>query len=134
LFTSLFIVVSYNVIILGKYLLFNGTIYPNNSVIQISNLVEANLDVVHNQGLQCITDRKPCCRNDGEWLFPNGTSVPVQDSARSFYKSIGNNGNVSLNLLRRNKVLPLLTGTFCCIVPDANNVMDAVCVEISELT
>ena len=118
----------------GKYLYFNGTVYANNSIILISKLVETGLEVAHNQGLQCITDRKPCCRNNGEWLFPNRTSVPIQDRARSFYKSSGNNGNVSLNLLRSNKLLPLLTGTFCCIVPDANNLMDALCIEISELT
>jgi hypothetical protein len=95
--------------------------------------VETNFGVAHNQGLQCITDRKPCCRNHGEWHFPNGTSVPTQDGARSFYRSSGNYGNISLNLLRSNKALPLLTGTFCCVVPDANNLMDAACVEISEL-
>ena len=89
--------------------------------------METELDISHHQGLQCITDA-------GEWLFPNGTSVPTQDNARSFYTSSGNNGNVSLNLLKSNKLLPLLTGNFCCVVPDANNrVIDAVCVEISEL-
>ena len=111
------------------YLSFNGSVYTNNSAIQIAKLVEISLD----QGVQCITDRKPCCRNDGEWLFPNGTSVPTQHGALSFYKSSGNNGNVTLNLLRNNELLPLLTGTFCCAVPDAKNVTNAACIEISEL-
>lgn len=127
-------ITNYSCYITGVYLLFNKTVYANNSIIQIAKLVDMGLDIAHNQGLQCITDRKPCCRNTGEWLFPNGTLVPTEDSARSFYKSSGDNGNVSLNLLRTNSVLPLLTGMFCCILPDANSIVDAVCVEISELT
>ena len=74
-------------------------------MILISKLVEIGLDIAHNQGLQCITDRKPCCRNNGEWLLTNRTSVPIQDRARSYNKSSGNNGNVSLNLLTQQQAM-----------------------------
>lgn len=71
----------HNIIFLGVYLSLNGTKYANNSVISITEIGETDPDLNQNDGLQCITDRRPCCRfryRVGEWFFPNGTEVPVE--------------------------------------------------------
>ena len=68
----------------------------------------------------------------GEWLFPNGSSVPTQESAAVFYRNRGDDGSVSLNVLSSDTVLPLLTGVFCCVVPDATNTVQTACVDISK--
>ena len=85
-----------------------------------------------NDALRCITDRKPCCRNEnnraGEWFFPNGTMVPVSGP---FYRNRGpGDGTVNLNRVNTNVMSP--TGLFCCVVPDATGINQTVCANISE--
>ena len=85
-----------------------------------------------NKGLQCITDRIPCCRDDniGEWHFPNGTAVPLRSSATTFYRNRGfDDGTVNLNRLNDDILMP--TGRFCCVVPDATDTNMTVCTIIS---
>ena len=110
------------------YLSLKGTVYANNSAIHITEIGETNT------GLQCITDRRPCCSafggRTGEWLFPNGTAVPIQDVSTSFYRTRGDDGTVNLN--RRNNNIFMPTGLFCCEIPDALDIMQTLCVNISE--
>ena len=117
---------------IGVYLLLRGTVYANNSIISITDIGEANS--TSNTGLQCITDRRPCCatvpNRFGEWLFPDGTAVPTQGGATSFYRTRGD-GAVNLNRLNTNVFMP--TGLFCCVVPDALNVTQTICARICEL-
>ena len=119
------------------YLSFDRMVYANNSVIQINEIGETDTYTAQNEGLQCITDRMPCCANAqfraGEWLFPNGTTVHTHDNARSFYTNWRDDGSVNLNLLSSDTLLPLLTGLFCCVVPDARDRVQTVCTEIREL-
>ena len=107
-----------------------GTVYPNNSVISITEIGESDPT-----GLQCITDRRPCCQTPpnraGEWYFPDGTIVPAQVSATSFYRTRGDDGTVTLNRLNTNVMMP--AGLFCCEIPDAVNVIQRACATISEL-
>ena len=116
----------------GVYLSFNGTVYADKSVIQITDIGETD----PNFGVQCITDRMPCCRNPqfsaGEWLFPNGSNIPTQESATVFYRDRGNDGSVILNIVSSDTALPLLTGLFCCVVPDATDTTQTVCTDISK--
>jgi hypothetical protein len=89
-----------------------------------------------NTGLQCITDRMLCCvtlpNRFGEWLFPDGYAVPgPNQNPTTFYRSRGDDGTVNLNRLNANVMMP--TGLFCCEVPDALNVMQRLCANISEL-
>ena len=117
----------------GVYLLLRGTVYDNNSVISITEIGETNS--TSNTGLQCITDRRPCCATQpnrfGEWLFPDGTAVPPQGGATSFYRNRGADGAVNLNRLNTSVFMPI--GLFCCVVPDALNVTQRVCAIICEL-
>jgi hypothetical protein len=107
--------------------------YANNSVIPIAEIEETTDSV--NTGLQCITDRMPCCTaagaRIGEWFFPDGTRVPTLGTgatmATEFYRNRGDDGTVNLNRLN-NVLMP--TGLFCCEVPDAAGVDQTVCAEI----
>ena len=108
----------------GVYLSQNGKVYANNSFIQITEI----------QGLQCITDRMPCCATPpnrfGQWYFPNQISVPIQGSAYTFYRNRGDEGSVNLYRLNNNIMAPL--GQFCCEVPDATNALQQLCVTIGK--
>ena len=118
------------------YLSLNGTVYDNNSIIQITTIGKADSNTFQNEGLQCISDRMPCCEtgpnNSGEWYFPNGTIVPMQSSAASFYRNRGSDGTVNLERVASDIILP--TGVFCCVIPDATDTFQRVCATISKFT
>ena len=117
---------------IGVYISFNGTVHADKSDIQITDIGEA----APYAGIQCITDRMPCCGNPqfsaGEWRFPNGSNIPTRESAAVFYRDRGDDGTVSLNILSSNTALPLLTGLFCCVVPDATDTTQTVCADIGK--
>ena len=119
----------------GVYLSLSGTVYANNSVIPITEIGET-IDS-SNTGLQCITDRMPCCatlpNRAGDWYYPDGTAVPTMGGATSFYRNRGDDGTVNLNRLSDTMSS---TGLFCCQVPNATNIDPrvAVCVNIGKLS
>lgn len=124
----------------GVSLSLRGIEYPNNSIISITEIGETDPTTNLNDGLQCITDRTPCCRFQyrvGEWFFPNGTKVPLRGgsgatSATTFYRNRGyDDGTVNLNHVSPDVLSP--TGRFCCVVPDANDISQTVCVIISKI-
>ena len=112
--------------------------YTNNSVILITEIEQTTTsngvtDTTSNNGLQCITDRRPCCaalsNRHGEWLFPNGDTVPgVLQNPTTFYRNRGDDGTVNLNRLNSDVMMP--TGRFCCVVPDATDVEQTLCAHI----
>ena len=115
----------------GVYFSLRGVVYANNSNIHITEIGET--DYYSNNGLQCITDRRPCCytrpNRFGEWYFPGGTTtVPTLGGATSFYRNRGDNGTVNLNRVNANVMMP--TGLFCCVVPNATGVMQKICANI----
>ena len=87
----------------GVYLSLKGVVYANNSAIQITEIGETDPDTDLNEGLQCITDRMPCCRfavRTGEWYMytPGRTVVPGPSPAVRFYRNRGyDDGTVNLN-------------------------------------
>ena len=106
-------------------------IYVNNSIIPITEIGETT--TTSNTGLQCITDRRPCCAametRAGVWYFPDGTTtVPNQNSATSFYRNRGDDGTVNLNRLSTGVMSPI--GLFCCVVPDTTETVQTVCADI----
>ena len=118
----------------GVYLSLKGVVRPNNTVIMIDEIGETDTSesppANSNNGLQCVTDRTPCCRFQGglqgEWLFPNGSSVPSQSAATTFYRNRGrDDGTVNLNRLSNDVMMP--TGRYCCVVPDATGVNQTAC-------
>ena len=118
----------------GVYLSLKGVVYTNDSsVIPITEIGETT--EASNTGLQCITDRRPCCAapgtRTGVWLFPDGTLVPLQSSATTFYRNRGDDGTVNLNRLNTGVMMP--TGLFCCEVPGALNIIHRLCANVGEL-
>ena len=117
----------------GVYLSLKGVVYANNSMIRITDIGETNPDNDLNNGLQCITDRMPCCRNAfraGEWYMytPNRAIVPMLSTAVSFYRNRGyDDGTVNLN---RPSGVIMPTGLFCCEVPDVAGDSRSLCVYI----
>ena len=115
-------------------------VLANNSVIPITEIGETDTTVPlppnSNNGLQCITDRRPCCQarsnRFGEWYFPGGmTTVPAQGVATSFYRNRGDDGTVNLNRVNATVMMP--TGLFCCVVPDATSTdTTTTCINIGE--
>ena len=117
----------------GVYLSLRGMVRPNNSVIMITDIGQTSTMTDVNTGLQCITDRMPCCRSSptGEWNFPgDGGLVPVQSEATTFFRNRGDDGTVNLNRVSDTVVMP--TGQYCCEVPDATGVNQMACAIICE--
>ena len=107
-------------------------VYPNNSVILITEIEQTN--ATSNNGLQCITDRRPCCATQpnrhGEWLFPNGSLVASIVHGKTYFRNRGDDGTVNLNRLNSAVMIP--TGRFCCVVPDATSTDVTLCVLIGK--
>ena len=114
---------------MGVYLLQGQTIYSNNSFIFIEETTKLRI--------QCVTDKRPCCATPlngfGEWQFPNKTNIGISTGTASFYRSKGDDGTVNLHQVTTstgNIIFP--TGLFCCIVPDADNVTQTMCINIGK--
>ena len=110
-------------------------IYPNNSFILITEIGQTS--DTPNNGLQCITDRRPCCSSpnvanrQGQWYFPdNGGVVPRPGDNERFSRTRGVNGEVTLNRANNDVMMP--TGRFCCVVPDAMSTEVTLCTNVGE--
>ena len=116
----------------GVYLALRGIHITNNSNINIRNIGQTSDDP--NGALLCITDKIPCCLSQnpglGEWYLPNEDLVQGTTSSTAFYRSRGDNGEVSLN---RPSGVESPTGEFCCEVPDYVDTNQTLCVNIGEL-
>ena len=116
----------------GVYLLLRGVHIANNSNIEIRNASQSSDSP--NGALQCITDRISCCLSQNprlrEWYQPNRVLVQGVPSTTVFYRSRGDNGEVSLN---RPSDVESPIGLFCCEVPDATNTNQTLCMNIGEL-
>lgn len=115
----------------GVYLALRNRFIDSNSNILITNI--GTTSDSPSGALQCVTDRNPCCRNVdprlGEWYFPSGTLVQQGTSITKFYRNRGDDGTVSLN---HPFAVLSPTGRFCCVVPDALNTNQTVCINIGE--
>ena len=68
----------------------------------------------------------------GEWFFPGGRKVPL-GTGPTFYRNRGrDDGTVNLNRVNTNVMSP--TGLFCCVVPDATDVDQTVCITLGKTT
>ena len=87
--------------------------YPAGSQIPITDVGESTPDA-----LVCRTDRDDCCDNrpgetrQGEWKYPNGSTVRTSGSGDDFYR---NRGTSIVRLSRRNGATGP-TGLYCCEV------------------
>ena len=112
----------------GVYLSLKGVYLANNSYVDVDDIGEDE------NALICYTNKTSCCHRPywvGEWLFPNGSNVQIvgwnQNSGASgfFYR---NRGDRVVRLNRYGN--PLETGHFYCQLPDANDVIQILHVNI----
>lgn len=121
---------------LGVYLSLNGKVYGNNSVIPVIDIGETKNSIgsTQNNGLQCITDRKPCCRSKkrGKWFLNlDEGKVDVNNTGELFYRNRGR-GDGTVNLNRKNSSKTSLYEDFCCEVPNMKNDTQILCVKIGK--
>ena len=104
----------------------NGQLIANNSIVLLRNIGEGDAGA-----LLCTTNRTACCTSAlgraGEWVYPNGTMVPIMPAGQPYYR---NRGTSLIRLNRRpNQGLSVMyTGIYCCQIPDQNNVEQTLCV------
>ena len=94
----------------------NGATYHNNSLVTVEDIGEED------NALLCITNLTACCRppytgKNGNWFFPNGTSVP---SDGDFYRD---RGQMLIRLYRRRGGVE---GIYHCEIPDSMNVVQTI--------
>jgi hypothetical protein len=111
-----------------------GVVYPNNSLITVEEIGHGGEGYESENSVKCITDRMPCCApypyRVGQWYFPDGSEVPPPFAARPFYRLRSGNGFVYLNRLNPDVTDPV--GQFCCAIPDATNIIQTLCINISK--
>ncbi len=107
----------------GVNLLWRGVQYPNNSILNVEDIGEGD------HALACQTDRRPCCgtrpNRFGEWYYPDGGRVPTEGYGDSFYRNRNDEGLV---LLHQRYYYVSYTGKFCCVLPDASDANQTLCI------
>ena len=114
----------------GVYLALRGVHITTNSNINVIDIGQTSDNP--NGALQCVTDNLNCCNGNprrGEWYQPNGALVQGTTSTTAFYRTRGDNGEVSLN---RPSDVESPIGFFCCEVPDATSTNQTLCVNIGK--
>ena len=111
----------------GVYLSLGRTIISSDRIL-ITDIGEGD-----DGALLCFTDLIQCCNSDsgraeGQWLFPNGSSV-LAGSAEVIGDFYFDRGPSVVRLHRRNNATSP-TGQFCCEVPDATSTNMRACVNI----
>ena len=125
----------------GVSLKLQGVVIPNNSIVDIDEILYTALDSccnkdpsnhqpdLHDQALLCVTDLVDCCESPhtvhGDWYYPNGSIVPFNAVGLTFQKNRGPNQIIngrqfygSVRLFRRGD-RPPGRGHFYCELPDA---------------
>ena len=96
------------------YFELNGKVYPNNSVISLTEVGKSE------HALLCKTDLTTCCATPpnrfGDFYYPNGDTVSVKRLEHGFYRDRGFQ-EVRLN---RREGVGSPSGRFHCAVPDAS--------------
>ena len=96
--------------------------YAQHSIVTLNPSDNANV-------LQCHTNMEGCCNSMnrwGEWLFPNGTKVRTNGAGDDFYRNRGQ-GVVNLNWRENSRIL---TGLFCCVIPNPENPKQKACIAV----
>ena len=102
----------------------NGHPIASGDDVAITDIGEGDAAVI------CMTDKEGCCSSNkqGEWRFPNNTTVGTEGKGGDFYRNRGNQ-QVILNR-RRNALGPL--GQYCCEVATVDNPNARICIDIGK--
>ena len=107
----------------------NGMLYPNNSVVALTDIGEA-ADIEDEDtmtALFCLTDLAACCRGAdtgsdgvGEWVLAGQTEAVPANNAASSDSSFTRGRAPSAVLLNRRNNAAGPTGIFTCHIPDGS--------------
>ena len=115
---------NYTNLCVGVHIQLNREIIEENCSVSITDIGENDAAVF------CVTDNVGCCRGRfggvGEWYFPNNERVGTMGGGGSFYRDRSQRV-VRLNR-RYDAIMP--TGSFCCEIPDVNNVTRRICIMV----
>ena len=115
-----------NFCVVGVYFELNGKIFTNNSVVDINDIGEGD------EALLCKTDKPNCCgtlpNRFGEFYYPNGGRVPIRNRGEGFFRD---RRDQRIRLNRRSGIL-FPTGVYHCEIPDSNDVMQKIFVNIAD--
>ena len=115
----------------------NGVTLPNNSLVDFDDIPNVSgAEGAPGDVLNCRTDLQACCNDGlqmlpapvGEWYYPNGTALDFDAGGATFRR---NRGLMNVRLWRR--ATPTERGRFRCELPNAQNVIQTVYVNICEL-
>lgn len=110
----------------GVYLLFDGHVISNNSVIDVDK--EERIRIF------CYTNNTDCCRDSntgGNWYFPNGELVLSKSASEqpTFLLS----RRTEYLLLYANGFGAMERGQFLCQIPNANDKVESIYIRLCEL-
>ena len=96
------------------YFELGGQTFGNNSIVSLTQVGEGK------DALLCKTDLISCCatvpNRFGEFYYPNGLIVPINNSGHGFYR---NRGDQEIRLNRRQGITSP-SGKFRCEIPTAS--------------
>ena len=100
----------------GPGFLLHGQFLPNNGFVSAEHVGSSN-----NSALMCTTDSNSCCSAQAprqQWLFPNGTRVPLRESGWTFWTSydVG-----VIRLHHRSVPVHNVSGLFRCQIPNLSH-------------
>jgi hypothetical protein len=106
--------------------------YAENAEIPITDVGDSTAG---GGSLVCRTDRTDCCTGigqgeirEGEWLYPDNTTVGTSASGDDIFR---NRGTSIVKLNRRNNAIQP-TGLYCCVVGSIANPDARICVTLSK--
>ena len=92
---------------------FDGRVYQNSSIIDLSSIDSTNGYV---NAITCVTDQQLCCNTEeANWYFPDNTTVTSQSNF------IQNKGFSQQLVLYRNGATYFPNGIFHCRINDSSN-------------
>ena len=106
----------------GVSLSLKGAAIAHDGYVDVDDIGDEN-----ENALLCHTNKTDCCRDNNaaisNWFFPNGTRVGSRD-----YNFLRNRGPSVVRLLRVGT--PIGRGRFYCVVPNANDLVQTIFVNI----
>jgi hypothetical protein len=114
-----FLILSLFCVVSGVFLSLKGQFIANYGYVDVNDIGEGD------DALLCHTNKTDCCRKPpnraGEWYYPEGYRVGVQGVGFAYYEEFyRDRGNGVVRLNRRQDIIGRL-GVFRCEIPDANN-------------
>ena len=103
----------------------NNTTYQNNSLVTLEDIGSTDKD-----SLNCGTNLTECCRGPpplGNWVFPNGSKVPSENSTSEQLDFYRRRGPMVVRMKHKSGGD---SGIYGCEIPDVKNVTQTIYIGI----